>query len=262
MKERKDSIYEIDLLRIVKALWYRVWILILAVILAGGAAFAYARFLVSPKYSSTAMMYVNYGSISFGSSNLSINASQLGSAERLVDTYVVIMQTRSTLEEVIKKADLPYSYEQLKGMLSASSVNGTVIFSVTATSHDPEEAALIANTVADILPGKINSLIDGSSARVVDRAVVNTSRISPSYTKYTAVGMLIGFLASALVVILLDMLDDGIHDEEYLMQTYQVPILAIIPNLENTGKKSYAYYDAKSYYSAYAKKEQGRNENE
>ena len=257
MKVQNEEIYEIDLLRIIRVLWHRIWILILAAILAGAAAFSYARFLVTPQYSSTAMMYVNYGSISFGSSNLSISASQLGSAEGLVDTYVVIMKTRSTLEEVIEKANLPYSYGQLKGMLSAGSVNGTVIFSVTATASNPQEAALIANTVADVLPGKINSLIDGSSARVVDRAVAQGNRIAPNYTKYTAVGILIGLLVSGLIVVAVDMMDDLIRDEEYLMQTYDAPILAMIPNLENQGKKSYAYYDSKTYYSAYAKEDKG-----
>ena len=258
MKERSEEVFEIDLLRIIKVLWQRAWILILAMLVAGAAAFSYARFLVTPKYSSTALMYVNYGSISLGSASLSINASQVGTAEKLVDTYIVILQTRSTLEEVIKKADLPYSYTQLRNMLSAGSVSQTVIFSVTAVSSDPEEAALIANTVADVLPGKINSLIDGSSARVVDRAVVNPSRIAPSYTRYTAVGMLIGALLSALIVVALDLADDVIRDEDYLLQTYDVPILARIPDLaNNSSKKGYSYYDSKSYYSAYTKTEKG-----
>lgn len=254
MKVRSEEVFEIDLLRMIRVLWQRAWILILAILAAGAAAFSCARFLVTPKYTSTALMYVNYGSISLGSASLSIDASQVGNAERLVDTYIVILQTRSTLEEVIKKADLPYDYTQLRSMLSAGSVNGTVIFCVTATASDPEEAALIANTVADVLPGKINSLIDGSSARVVDRAVADPNRISPNYTKYTAVGMLIGALLSALIIVILDMADDVIRDEDYLLQTYDVPILAQIPDLaDHAGKKSYFHYDPKSCYSAYNK---------
>jgi hypothetical protein len=37
-------------------------------------------------------------------------------------------------------------------------------------------------------------------------------------------------------------LDDTIHDDEYVLRTYNCPVLAKIPDLMNTGTKSYSYY--------------------
>lgn len=257
MKERNDEIYEIDLLRIIKVLWHRVWILILAAILAGAAAFSYARFLVDTKYSSTAMMYVNNSSISIGSTNVSISSGELSAAQSLVDTYLVILKSRTTLEEVIEKSGVEYTYEELSGMITSGAVNGTEVFQITVTSTDPAEAKLLANTIADVLPKTISNVVDGSSVRVVDYAVATGHRVSPSYTKYTTIGLVIGFIISAGIIIVLDLMDDVIHDEEYLMQNYDIPVLAMIPDLESAGKKKYAYYDSKSYYSAYEKKDKG-----
>ena len=46
----------------------------------------------------------------------------------------------------------------------------------------------------------------------------------------------------ALIVVILALLDDTIHDEEYVLNTYDYPILAKIPDLTATGNKKYAYY--------------------
>ena len=257
MKQKTEEVYEIDLIRLIKALWAHAWIIILTALIAGAAAFSYARFLVTPQYSSTAMMYVNNSSFSIGSTNVSISSGELSAAQSLVDTYLVILKSRMTLEEVIEHSGVEYTYEELSSMITSGAVNGTEVFKITVTSTDPAEAKLLANTIAQVLPKSISNVVDGSSVRVVDYAVATGHRVAPSYTKFTAIGLVIGFIISAGIIIVLDLLDDVIHDEEYLMQTYDVPILAMIPNLENTGKKSYAYYDSKSYYSAYAKKGKG-----
>ena len=63
------------------------------------------------------MMYVNNSSISVGSTQVNLN--DLTAAQSLVNTYIVILNTRGTLEEVIDQAGLSYDYETLSGMISA-----------------------------------------------------------------------------------------------------------------------------------------------
>ncbi len=48
----------IDLVQLAKALWHRAWAIVLAMVIFGGAAFGYARFLITPLYQAGAMMYV------------------------------------------------------------------------------------------------------------------------------------------------------------------------------------------------------------
>ena len=240
----------IDLLRLFKALWRRIWAIILAAVICGGAAFSVAAFLITPTYEASALMYVNNSSFSVGSTSFSISSSEISAAQSLVETYVVILETRSTLEDVIEAADLDYDYETLLGMIEAEAVNSTEIFSITVTSTDPEEAALIANTIAEILPDKISEIVDGSSVRVVDYAVTPVTKAAPSITYFTAAGILIGIVLSAIVIIILELSDDVIHSEDYLTQTYDVPILASIPDLSAKSKNGYYRYD--SYGRSYA----------
>ena len=88
------------------------------------------------------MMYVNNSSISVGNTSVSITSGDISAAQSLVKTYIVIMQSRKTLNAVIEQAKLPYTYEQLKSMVSANAVNATEIFEINVTGADPEETEL------------------------------------------------------------------------------------------------------------------------
>ncbi len=240
--ERKDEEVEIDLMQLLKAIMRKFWAIILAAAIFGGCALVYTTIFVTPLYKARTLLYVNNNSLSVGDAKLSISSGDLSAAQGLVDTYTIILGTRTTLEDVIEAADLPYSYEQLKSMISASSVNGTQIFYVEVTCPDPAEAEKIANTIGQILPNKIASIVEGSSARIVDYAVVPAGKSSPSIAKNTVLGALVGFVLACGIVIVRELMDDEIHSPDYLMETYDLPVLAVIPDLSlDTNRSRYSY---------------------
>ena len=255
VKERDNEEVEIDLLALARALWRRAWAVILAMLIGGAAMFSYASFLITPLYQAKALMYVNSSSLSVGNTKLSISQAELSAAQRLVDTYIVILNSRTTLNDVIKEAEVPYTYEQLSSMISAQAVNATEVFEVVVTDANPQEAEKIANAIADILPNKIAAIVEGSSARIVDYAIVPSQKSSPNITKLTAMGLLAGFVLSAAVIIVLELMDETIHDEDYLAQNFDLPVLAAIPDMLNGGKdKGYYKYGSYGAYEQEAEK--------
>ena len=240
MKRKEDEV-EIDLIRLFRALLRRIWVIILAAAIFGGAAMTYTAIFVPPLYKARTLMYVNNTSLAIGDAKVSISQGDLVAANHLVDTYRVIMKTRTTLEDVIEKADLDYTYEQLSGMIKAEPVDNTEVFYIEVTSRDPREAETIANTVAQILPEKIASIVEGTSARIVDYAVKPAHKASPSITKNTVLGILIGIVLSCGVIVVLELMDDEIHNPDYLMETYDLPVLAVIPDLSSNAGSAYGY---------------------
>ena len=239
--KQNEGYMQVNFLTLLRALWNRIWLVGLAVVLCAAAAFSIARFCVAPLYRSTVMMYVNNSSQSGGTGN-TISPSDLSAAQSLVDTYVVILNTRSTLEEVAYKAGVNYTYDELKHMISAGAVNSTEVFKITADSPDPEEAYRLVNTVAQVLPARIAAVVEGSSVRVVDNAAIPTEKAFPSYSLCTLLGALIGFAAGASYVILSELCDDRIHDEEGLTRMYgSIPVLAVIPELAAASSGGYGY---------------------
>ena len=246
----KEEYFEIDLLKILTALWRRAWAIVLAALVFGAAAFAYAYQFVVPKYESSALLYINNSSdLSVGSTK--VNLSDLTASQSLVDTYIVILRTRSMLNTVISRADLPYSYEQLRDMVSAHSVNGTQVLQITVTGENRDETAIIVNTIADVLPDRVSEIIDGSSVNVVDYAVGKGAPVGSSITRYTAIGLLAGALLAAATIVIIELLDEQIRDEDYLTQTYGLPLLSVIPDLQGRGKTKGKGYYRSGYYRAY-----------
>lgn len=247
---QKEDYIEINIMRLVGALWRRAWAILLAALIFGTAAFTYTKLCVTPLYKAKTLMYVNNSNISVGGTQLSISQGDLIAAQSLVDTYSVILKTRNTLNEVIESANLDYSYEQLHGMVSAYSVNSTELFYIEVTSADPYEAEKIANTIAMVLPGKISSVVEGSSVRIADYAVVPSQKASPSTTRNTMIGAIIGILLVCVVLVVLELTDELIHDSDYVSQTYEFPVLAVIPDLLNNSKPSSQYKGERTYETA------------
>lgn len=234
-KERADEIV-IDWRHLLMTLLKRSWVLVIAGTLFAVFAFIYSSFFVVPKYSSSVMLYVNNKSISFGEGKLDISAGDLSASQSLIDTYIVILNNRTTMEEIIEAAELDYTPGQVMGMISSSKMTGTEVFTVTVTCNDPYEAAHIANTIAEVLPGRIEDIIDGSSMRIVDDAVVNPTKVAPNITAQVIQAFIIGFILAAIVVAIIALLDDTIRNEDFLTDSFDIPVLARIPELQSSGK--------------------------
>jgi len=244
MNEDK-KILEVDMKRIIRSLIDHIWSLVLVGVICGGILFGYSYFFITPQYSASIQVYVDN---TYGNSTSGFSSSQISAAQSLARTYMVILKSRPVMNEVAEITGLPYTYEQLVNMTVSSTVAETEVFETTVTCSNYKHAAQIANAIAQVLPDKSASVVEGSSVRVLDYAVENSQRISPSYLRYALVGFSIGFLLAALVVAVTDALDRLVHSEEFLEEAYEdMPLLAVIPDA--TASQSYGY--RKGYYKGY-----------
>ena len=246
-KTETHGMLEIDLKHMLLVVLGKLWIVVLVAVLCGAMALGYAWFFITPTYGASVQFYVNNqvtGSPGFSS-------SQITAAQSLADTYMVILHSRTVLEDVVKKTNLGYTYGQIRGMLDAAAINKTEVFQVDVICTNYSHAAIIANAIADILPDKITSVVEGSSVRVVDRAVENPNRIAPSYTNTTILGAAVGAIVTMVIIVLLELLDTTINSEEYLSRAYDgIPLLAVIPDGASTKGKYYRGYYKGSYEAA------------
>lgn len=237
--------YSIDLQHIFRTLWKKAWAIILSGVIASVIGFCLSSFVIKPQYSSQIMLYVNNSSFSLGNTSFSISSSEISAAQSLVKTYGVLLENRTTLERVKEKAKVNYNIDDLAEMITTESAEGTEVMRISVVSENPHEAADIANSIAQILPTRISEIIDGASMEVVDAAVPDFEKISPNVTGYSAIGFIIGVILSIVVFVIVALNDETIHDEEYIIKTYDYPILAKIPDLVNTGGKHYSYRSSK-----------------
>ena len=199
---KNEEVNEVNLKRLVDTVLRRAWLVILAAIVGAVVSFGGTCFFVTPLYESTAMFYVNNNSISVGEASLSISSADITASKSLVDTYIVILNTRETMTDVMDYAEVNRSYSEIMDMIKAEAVNDTEIFQVTVTSPDPAEAEKLANSIAYILPKRISSIVEGTSAKIVDSAVIPSEPSSPNLVVNTLVGFLLGLVVCVGTIIL------------------------------------------------------------
>lgn len=256
-KNTNETEVGISILDILQSCLKRWWMILGVAILAAILMFVYIKAFTNKQYQASAMMYVNNSSLSVGGTKIDVSMGDINAAQSLVDVYCIIIRSRLTLEEVIDVANLPYTYEGLYSMISVSSVDETEIFKITVTSGDPVEAANIANTIVEIFPSKVASIIDGTSAKIVDLAVVPLTNISQNYLTKMILAFAIGLILSAAVSVLLDIIDDRLESSDWVKQNYgdAIPLLAVIPDSSESSSGSYYNKYGYGYGYGYYKKD-------
>lgn len=234
---------ELDIGRIFTVLWRRVWVILLAGVLMAAVAFSYAWFLVSPVYEADAKIYVRNV---YEANNGAYSQAQIDGAKGLAQTYMVLLDSRPVWEQVLQKTGLNYTQDQLRSMVGVKAINETEVFQIVVRAYNYQHAAMIATALTDVLPGVLADVVEGGSVRVVEYPVENPKPVGPNYAKYIVVGAALGVFLSAVIIILLDLMDNYIDTEKYLTNKYEdIPLLAVIPCDE--GNK-YGYHKSKGYY--------------
>lgn len=245
---------EIDLMKILTALKRNFLIIILAALLGGCFALSYSWFIVKPTYTASVLAYINKNTVSISGAEL-----VLGSNENAVSTYTTILQSRTTLEEIAKTAGLAYSPEKLQKMIKTTyNAEKSSFITIEVSSETPAEAELIANTIASVLPIRVSDIVEGSTLRVVDYAVIPSSRSTSSLSRNFAIGLLsCGILVCAVIAVSVIVITNHappITSSTDLMQYYsEYPVLGVIRDMsvsENKYKYSdYGYGKYSGYYT-------------
>ena len=224
---------EIDLREVMGILLHRLWVIVGATIVGALLAFIGTALFVTPQYAASASLYVyNTGN------RETITQSDITTSQKLVETYIVIMQSEAVVDKVVEETALGYTAKEIREMFSASSINNTEVFRITIQNPKPEHAQLIANTFLEIAPDEIMRVVKAGAVETVDAAALPTAPVSPNKTRNALIGGLLGLLASAAVVVLKGLVDTTVKTAEDVKKVTELPIIGFIPTFNAaTGKK-------------------------
>ena len=214
--QREDEV-EIDLGEIFHLMLSKLWLLLLCFIVGATLAFGGTKFLVTPKYSASSMIYI----LTKTTSVTSLADIQMGS--QLTADFEILATSRPVVEEVIEKLDLNYSYEQLVSMIATDNQTDTRILRFTVTDENAKEAKAIANELADATAERVAYVMASDKPKVVEEPS------SPNTKKNTLLGGLgLAFVAAAIILIKY-LMDDTIMTEEDVKKYLGIHMLAAIP---------------------------------
>lgn len=226
-KKRNDNEeMEIDLLELLMVMKKHLSAILLAGIVGLVIMFAYTSFLVTPLYSASSMMYVMPdNSNSMNSSTLS--DMQVG--QQLTSDYSSMIESRSFMEDVIKKLNLTIDYQQLLEKVEVTNPTSSRILQVTVNDPNPQTAADIANEVASVAESKLKEITGMQAIKIYEEAAVPEKPSSPSLKKNCALGLLAGLVLAMAVITILYLLDDTIKTEDDIEKYLGMTTLAVLP---------------------------------
>ena len=223
----------IDLWQIGYVLWKQIIWILLAAVLCADIGFAAAAFVIPPTYSASADMIVN-NKQNEATQTGDVTTSDLNASSTLVSTYSVILKSHTVLGQVIDQLGLPYSYDQLAGMISVSTVNNTQVMRITVKCGDSRTALDIVSKLVEIAPGVIIDKAEVGSVKTVDEPWTSGKIVAPNKKKYALAGFAAGFIVMCALFILRELLNNTYKTEADIVKDLGLPVLGVIP-LEEGG---------------------------
>jgi len=221
IKQEEDDV--IDLVELFLAFRKRLWAILLAMVLGGGIAGAFSKFVLVPQYESTAMVYI----LSKETTLTSLADLQIGS--QLTQDYKIVVVSRPVLEDVIQSLGLNLDYEELKKKLTIDNPSNTRILSITAQDADPQMAKVLADAVADTASNYIGDIMEMVPPKMIEAGAVPTKKSSPSNTKNAILGALAGMVLVCGLTALEVVMNDTVTTEEDVAKYLGLSVLASIP---------------------------------
>ena len=226
---------ELDLTKTLSVLLSKIWIIITVTMLSGIIFLISSIFFITPMYTSQALLYVS--NVSERKSSI-VTSGDVNVSRELVNTFVVILNSRTVLDKVAEQSGLPYSATAIKGMISATSVSNTEIFRISVTHSDPAEAQIIADTILKVAPSEIKRVMNAGAVSVIDYATLPLSPSSPNIPKNTLFGAFLGAMASVFVILFTQIFDTRVKDEFTLAENFDLPIIGMVPSFKIAGKNT------------------------
>ena len=223
----------VDIMQLVRAVWAKWYIVVVAGILAAAICFVYSSFFITPLYKANSTMLVDLRN----SVHDDLSFEKVNVAEKYVSTLAYVMKTNTVLEPVIEELNLNETVSSLASKITVSTMSETLLIKVSIQHPNPKKAVEIIKAIGKTAPEIINQRITAGYITEIEAPSVSSSPVSPDITKNTLVGGAAGVFLAAAVIIALAVLNNRVMSVADLQNAVDLPLLGVIPALKKTGKE-------------------------
>lgn len=228
MDENKEI--DINLTKIFEMLKKKAIFIVIVGVIGAILSGCVTNFFIEPQYNASVKLHAYSNNDNKIGASSDINSGQIDASQKLINTYLEIITSRTFLEKVADSVG-NVTAAQLGNMISCSHIEDTVAFRVSVTSTSPELATNIANTIAELCGDEIIRVLKVGGVEVIDYATVPTAPSSPNLMKNVVIGFGAGFVLSFLYFFIKELFDTKVHDRGDLEKEFDIPILGMIPRI-------------------------------
>lgn len=258
----------IDLHRLMVLCRKHIKMLIIWTLLAGVLGFVIAQFVVVPKYTATTEILVNQKHTNDNNgqayNNQQADIQMINTYKDIITNQVILSKaskqlknpvhvikpaqkavyrtnadgTRRLIKEaqpaVVERGGKSYNFstDELKKAISVQTQQNSQVFSLQVKTDDPQESAVVANTVANVFKQQIKKIMSVNNVTIVSRASTPNSPSFPNKKLFALAGAVLGLVLSFLYILIGDLMDTSIHDDEYLTNELGLTNLGHVNHIE------------------------------
>jgi len=226
-----------DYLDIIRRHWLIVFILL---VLSTATGMTYSL-LATKQYDATAKLYVSVR----GTDSATDMLQGTNYARQAVTSYVDVVKSKLVLDQVIEDLGLDLSTGQLASKISAQSPANSVLINITLRDPNPQMAAELANSVAqvftDVVANELDRPVEGSSpvrVTVVSPAAAPSRAAAPRVSQNLALSILVGLAFGAGAALLRNATETRIRSREDIERLSDKPILGLTARDSDPKKRS------------------------
>ena len=212
---------EIDLKEFFKYLKRYLWLYVVILTAAISATYFYETNLKTPLYQSTAkVVLVQPEQDTNASSTLNgVNASQ-----KLTQTYSEIAKSDLVLDQVIANLHLDTTPKELTKSLTVNPVEDTSILSISVKDRNPDQAAAIANQIAQVFNREIAQIYKLDNVSLLDEAKSNQTVVNNTTTRDLIIAAALSLFGVTALAFLIFYLDDTVKHTQDLERDFKTPL--------------------------------------
>ena len=223
MEEQVISIEEI--FEALKKRWKMIALItILATVVSGVLSF----FVINPVYEASTKVFIGKEE----NSEEGYNSSDIQMYQKLLKTYAQAIKTRDLLDAAIKETKYDLTVGQVSSGLTVTPVTDTQILEIKYQSLDPKEAEVILKSISNEFIKISKELVPNGNVRVIETVEMPENPISPNKVMNIAIAFLLGLMVSVGLVFLLEYMDNTYKTKEQLEKELEIPVLGIIPTID------------------------------
>ena len=258
----------IDLHRLMVLCRKHIKMLIIWTLLAGVLGFVIAQFVVVPKYTATTEILVNQKHTNDNNgqayNNQQADIQMINTYKDIITNQVILSKaskqlknpvhvikpaqkavyrtnadgTRRLIKEaqpaVVERGGKSYNFstDELKKAISVQTQQNSQVFSLQVRTDDPQESAVVANTVANVFRQQIKKIMSVNNVTIVSRASTPDAPSFPNKKLFALAGAVLGLVLSFLYILIGDLMDTSIHDDEYLTNELGLTNLGHVNHIE------------------------------
>lgn len=214
-------------------IWKRAWLIVIVVVISCMATGMATHYLMNPTYEASTKLIVNKSSEADGVANIDWN--DLTVNIQLIATYKELILTKVIMNEVVREnPDIGLTAEQLVGKVKVSSVNDTQVMTVIVRDSSYERAATIVNAISHVFKSKVIEIMKVDNVTILNEASLlsEPSPSSPNLVMNVIISFIISIIFILCVIFLMAHLDDTLKTEQEILQAINMPVLAVIHQVD------------------------------